>query len=227
MRGARRSPRSRAGTFLVLVGIVGILTTTFVAGVWTGRNWGVVMGGVKPERPTEPAKGRASAERPRPAGALPPLTFYHELTAPLTAPPPPPKVTKPRPPDLLKREPAPEIKRDVATDRAPPADPALYAETPARETPTASEAAAARPEAPAAGASFTVQVAAYNARPPADALRAMLAAAGHDARVIEASTPGGVRYRVQVGAFATRQAAQDIAARLTAERSLPTFVTSR
>jgi len=33
MRGARRSPRSRAGTFLVLVGIVGILTTTFVAGV--------------------------------------------------------------------------------------------------------------------------------------------------------------------------------------------------
>ena len=51
MRGARRSPRGRAGTFLVLVGIVGILTTTFVAGVWTGRNWGVVLGGVKPARP--------------------------------------------------------------------------------------------------------------------------------------------------------------------------------
>jgi len=226
MRGARRSPRGRAGTFLVLVGIVGILTTTFVAGVWTGRNWGVVLGGVKPERPGEPAKGRASAERPRPAGTLPPLTFYHELTAPLTAPPPLPKATRPRPPDLLKREPAAEVKRDAAADPAPHADPALHAETPAREPPPASEAAT-RPEAPTAGASFTVQVAAYNARPPADALRAMLSAAGHDARVIEAPTPGGVRYRVQVGAFATRQAAQDIAARLTAERSLPTFVTSR
>jgi cell division protein FtsN len=227
MRGGRRSPRSRAGTFLVLVGIVGILTTTFVAGLWTGRNWGVVMGGVKPERAAEAAKARAAAERPRPPGALPPLTFYHELTAPLTAPPPSPKATKPRPPDLLRREPATEVKREAAADPAPHADAAPHAETPAREAPTASEAAAARPDAPAAGASFTVQVAAYNARPPADALRAMLAAAGHDARVIEASTPGGVRYRVQVGAFPTRQAAQDIAARLAAERSLSAFVTSR
>jgi cell division protein FtsN len=36
-----------------------------------------------------------------------------------------------------------------------------------------------------------------------------------------------VRYRVQVGAFPTREAAQDTAARLTAERSLSTFVTTR
>jgi len=72
-----------------------------------------------------------------------------------------------------------------------------------------------------------VQVAAYNARPPAEALRTTLAASGHDARVVEAATSTGVRYRVQVGSFSTRQAAQDAAARIGAERALATFVTTR
>jgi hypothetical protein len=36
-----------------------------------------------------------------------------------------------------------------------------------------------------------------------------------------------MKYRVQVGAFATRPAAQDAAARLSAERSLAAFVTTR
>ncbi|HET7342834.1 MAG TPA: SPOR domain-containing protein, partial [Methylomirabilota bacterium] len=65
------------------------------------------------------------------------------------------------------------------------------------------------------------------ARSQAEALRATLAAAGHDAHVVEAVTGTGVRYRVQVGAFPSRQAAQDAAGRLTAERSLSTFVTTR
>jgi cell division septation protein DedD len=215
----RRPHRRRAGTFLVLVGIAGILTTTFVAGVWTGRNWPVLGGGVKPGPSVDPARGRVSADRLRPAGTLPSLTFYQELTAPLTAPPPPAKATKPRPPDLIKREPLVEARRDGATEAPPRVESAARSDTP-------SDAPAAA-DAPTAGAGFTVQVGAYNARPPADALRAMLAAAGHDARVIEAATPSGIRYRVQVGAFPTRQAAQDTAARLTAERSLSTFVTTR
>jgi cell division protein FtsN len=72
-------------------------------------------------------------------------------------------------------------------------------------------------------ARFTIQVGAYRVRPPADALRATLAAAGHDARVVETEAPSGVRFRVQIGDFASRDAARDAASRLTG----PTFVTTR
>ena len=72
-------------------------------------------------------------------------------------------------------------------------------------------------------ARFTIQVGAYRLRPPADALRATLVAAGHDARVVDNEAPNGVRFRVQIGDFASRDAARDAAARLTG----PTFVTTR
>ena len=42
---ARRGGRgSRTGTFLVLVGIAGVLTATFLVGVWTGHNWPSFVG---------------------------------------------------------------------------------------------------------------------------------------------------------------------------------------
>jgi len=216
---AARRRGSRTGTFLVLSGIAGVLTATFLAGVWTGHNWPVLIGRAKAPA-TEPAAGkRGVAERPKPADALPALTFYDELKAPLTAPPPlPPRARPARPPEPARREIAPESP-SAAADVAParPA-PALLARVEPIEPPAASDGTGAR---------FTIQVAAYNARTPADALRATLAAAGHDARVVEAVTPGGVRYRVQVGAFVTRPAAQDAAVRLSSERSLATFVTTR
>jgi cell division protein FtsN len=204
MRGRQRGG-SRTGTFLVLVGIVGMLVATFVAGLWTGRNWPVIVGDPKSPAAVEtpPAKARSVGERPRPAEPLPALTFYQDLKAPLTAPPPPPKPVKVRPPELRREEPA-------------------KAEAPSVPRPeSALPPAAAEP-----GARFTVQVAAYNVKPLAEALRSTLAAAGHDARVVETEPGGGVRYRVQVGAFLTREAARDAAARLAAERSLPTFVTT-
>jgi len=85
----------------------------------------------------------------------------------------------------------------------------------------------ALPPASGAGERFTVQVAAYSARALAETLRATLAAAGHDARVVEAASGSGVRYRVQVGTFSTREAAREAALRLADERSQPTFVTTR
>jgi cell division protein FtsN len=207
-RGRQRS--SRTGTFLVLAGILGVLSVTFVAGVWTGHNWPVLTGSPKPPAATEPAPSRrAAVERPRAADTLPALTFYHELTAPLTAPPPAPKPGKTaRPPEAKRPEPG-------KTDPASPAPAA--AAVPRAELPPAAEA----------GARFTVQVAAYNARQPADALRTTLAAAGHEARVVEADAGTGVRYRVQVGTFSSREAAREAAVRLAAERSLSTFVTTR
>jgi cell division protein FtsN len=200
-----RHGTSRTGTFLVVVGIVGVLSATFVAGLWTGRNWPVIVG--EPQSPVAAAqaaaRGRPTAERPRPAEPMPALTFYQDLKAPLTAPPPPPRPARARPPEPKREEPPrPEL---AAAPRAAPVPP------PAAET----------------GTGFTVQVAAYNARPLAEALRTTLAAAGHDARVVEADAGRGVRYRVQVGAFPTRAAAQEAAARLASERALPTFVTTR
>jgi cell division protein FtsN len=227
MRGRRGG--SRTGTFLVLVGIVGVLSATFVAGLWTGRNWPVIVGNPRspaaPETPT--AKSRATGERPRPAETLPALTFYQDLKAPLTAPPPPPKPARPRPAETKREEPAP-------TREAPP--PTREAPLPTREAPLRVEAPpagrpeptlppAALPPAAASGSRFTVQVAAYNVKPLAEALRSTLAAAGHDARVVESQ--GGIRYRVQVGTFPTREAAREVAARLAAERAQPTFVTTR
>jgi cell division protein FtsN len=202
-RGRQRG-NSRTGTFLVLIGIVGVLSATFVAGLWTGRNWPVLVGNSRSSAAVEtpPVKGRAAVDRPRPAEPLPTLTFYQDLKAPLTAPPPPPRPAKTVRPPELKRE---------MPERAEAPSPA-------------------RPELPPtgeAGARFTVQVAAYNVKPLAEALRTTLAAAGHDARVVEGDQGGGVRYRVQVGAFPTREAAREAAARLAAERSLSTFVTTR
>jgi len=207
MRG--RQQGSRTGTFLVLAGIVGVLSATFIAGVWTGRNWPVITGSPRSPVAAEPAAPRrvAADRAPRAPDTMPALTFYQDLTAPLTAPPPPskPAVRPPRPAEPRREEAA-------RAEAAPP------------------PAAAPRIELPAAGESsgrFTVQVAAYNTRPPAEALRATLATAGHAARILESESGSGVRYRVQVGSFPTRETAREVAARLAAERAQPTFVTTR
>ena len=201
MRGRRNG--SRTGTFLVLAGIAGVLSATFIAGVWTGHHWPVIVGDPKAPGPVEPGPaGRRSVERPRPAETLPALTFYHELTAPLTAPPPPKRPRAARPAQPRRQE------LDIGDGPG----------------------ATARGELPAApedGARFTIQVAAYTARALAETLRATLAAAGHDARVVETKSGRSVRYRVHVGTFSTREAAREAALRLAAERSQPAFVTTR
>jgi cell division protein FtsN len=215
MPRVRRQRSGRTGTVLVLSGVIGVLAVTFVAGVWTGRHWPLLSGsgGARATPSETPAGRRAAGERPKQAEPLPTLTFYQELTAPLTAPPPVPKPARPARP--------PEPRREAEKPEAAPA-PVL----PPSSTTTVTLPAPSAP-VPAAGAGFTIQVGAYNARTPAETLRATLAAAGHDARIVEAGTPAGVRYRVQVGSFPTREAAKDTATRLAAERSLPAFVTAR
>ena len=85
---ARRKGGGRAGSFLLVVGCLAVLGGTFALGVMAGRHW--------PGSPA--AKSEAGArtlrEKDRDRGArapepTPTLTFYQELTAPLTAPPPP------------------------------------------------------------------------------------------------------------------------------------------
>jgi hypothetical protein len=260
-RGHKSSGTAR---LLVLVGILTVLGVTFVAGVYAGRIW-AARSLVVTTRALEPEGVRRGSGRGvrAPETPGPQLTFYQELTAPLTAPPPPPKPAKTSPPPLVAVAPPAAAAAPPAALVPPPAPvtvppPALAAPAPAvaqrpgeqadtlaamvtagAPTSVARDAAAPalnRPPtdqaglaAPATtgGVRYTVQVAAYRVRPPADALRDALAAAGHDARVVEADAKGVV-YRVQVGEFATREAARTGAARLTGERSTVTpFVTTR
>jgi DedD protein len=203
VRSRGRHGGSRMATGLFLTGCLAVLGGTFVLGVIAGRLW--------PRSPAGPSETAAKAARDasparaldrtgRPVEPAPTLTFYHELTAPLTAPPPA------RPP------------KPARADRADKAE----AAAPKPERGTLPE-----PPAPAAGSAFTVQVAAYKAKEPADALRARLSAVGLDAYVIQIDVTSGARFRVRVGSFATREAAQQVADRIGREQSLSAFVTSR
>jgi len=218
-----RPSGSRFGTFLVLAGIGGVLTITFVAGVWTGRHWPLLTAPATPPPSVDVATGKRVPEDRKAAApsALPALTFYQELKAPLTAPPPAPKPTKTtRPPDLAIAPPS-NSTGTPATAQTPKSEPAALPESARAATVPASSTTDKATR-------FTLQVGAYNARQPADTLRAMLAASGHDARVVEAAdTRGAIRYRVQVGVFDSREAAQEAKARLATERALSSFVTTR
>jgi cell division protein FtsN len=200
LRGGPMASRSRRGgggmsTFFVAVGGLAILGATFVLGLMVGRFW--------PGLPPVPSAAVAKAPRERVreretrAPETPPrLTFYEELTAPLTAPP--------------------------AARPAKPRAETARAEATKPEPPKADKAEALAPPAPGR---FTVQVGAYKAREPAEALRARLAAAGHDAYVAEMDV--AVRFRVRVGAYATREAAREAAVRIAAGRAFSTYVTAR
>jgi cell division protein FtsN len=148
----------------------------------------------------EPARRVLGRGAKSPEPPAPQLTFYRELTAPLTPPPPPPKPARPAPP-LVTTPPV-----SAAVSQRPGEQAELLGAT---TTPRTAGTTAPR---------FTVQVASYRVRPQAEALRDSLASAGHDARVVEADAHGPV-YRVQVGEFPTREAARALAARLTGERS--------
>jgi cell division protein FtsN len=202
MTGRGRRQPSRLASLLFVVGCLAVLGTTFMLGVMAGRFW--------PREPSAPtstlAKGskEAAAARlggdrsARPTEPAPTLTFYQDLTAPLTSPPPPAKPTRSARADKSDKPDA--TRRPEAT---PPA------------------------ELPKAGSGFTVQVGAFKAKEPADAMRAKLAAAGLEAYVAQLEAPSGVRFRVRVGSFATRSAAQEIADRVGRERALPAYVTTQ
>lgn len=235
MRRQAGKSSGAAGLF-VLLGILTILGVTFAAGTYAGRIWATRPHTVAATVPAEREAGRrgVDARASRIPEVAPRLTFYQELTAPLTAPPPPLKPPKTSPPPLGAGAAARVAAEKHVADKHASA-PRSDAEKALPEPSVGRGGATAisnRPPTPQAGLAalattaatrFTIQVAAYRARPPADALRTTLTAAGHDARVVETDAPNGVRFRVQIGDFASRDAARDAAARLSGS----TFVTTR
>jgi cell division septation protein DedD len=96
----------------------------------------------------------------------------------------------------------------AATPPAPPRrmTPATAAQQSAPPSPTPPRTSSAQP----AARQYTVQVAAYSSKPAAEELRARLATQGFDARVVGTSAP----YRVRVGRYDTREAAEGMAQRM-------------
>jgi len=70
-------------------------------------------------------------------------------------------------------------------------------------------------------------VGAFGQREQAEAIRARLAAAGHDAFVADLDAPAATRFRVRIGSYASRDEARRAAERLTATERLSTYVTLR
>ncbi len=205
MADSRRRPPgpSRLGSMLVAVGCLGVLGATFMVGFYTGRYWTrSALLASAPEGSSAAAENTPRASRrPAPARPTPALTFYEELTAPLSPAAPLVKAApaEPRRPAGRAPSPAPrQEERAVRADRRPN-------ETPSRQTEPAA----------VAGSRFTVQIAAYSARASAEALRNSINASGHEAYVTETNgPPGAPRYRVRIGSYPSREAAVAAAARL-------------
>ncbi len=183
--------------------------------------------GLVPHKTTAEASSRADRAAKTTTPAAPVLTFYHDLTAPLTPLPRPAKPTSSTPPPATPTasaspKPAPVV---VATPPPSGASPAPRRDAPVDASP-GGDAELRREAADPNGRRFTIQVGAYRTRETADALRTRLEGSGQDVYITESDGPEGVRYRVRVGAFATQEAARAAAARLAAER-IPTYVTTR
>lgn len=225
---------------LLALGCLTVLGVTFTAGIFAGRQWTQVLPSIGARPGHDPRRDTKVGERKPPAPA-PVLTFYQELTAPLTAPPPRPKPTKPVEPAAKPAQVA--VKSAEAPKATPVSGPAPAdrqavqkigetdgATTDVARPPTAnSDHAAPSPAiqpAPVTSNRYTVQVGAFKTREQAEAFRTRLATAGHDAYVADLEGTAGARFRVRVGTFTSRDDARHVAERLAAER-FATYVTLR
>lgn len=217
-------------SLLVLLGAVVVLGATFGTGVLAGRYWSradVLARSTSAEATPDGSREGSGTARSRAAGTptasqeiTPALTFYQELKAPLEAAitwtrQDPAKSSKAAKPDAT----SPRVKPD-------PSSPGGGA-TEGRASPPAGAPSPTELSGGGIAPRFTVQVAAYRTRAQADALREKLAARGIEADVTEAATSGGTRYRVRVGSYPTRAAAQAAAARLVRDARVEVFVATR
>ena len=152
--------------------------------------------------------------------SAPPTSAPPASAPPVSAPPvsAPPISTPPKP----GRSPV----STMPTPVTPPRRPAPAPSSVARPAPSRRESAAAPPVAPApratkalSGSMYTIQLAAYDTRPPAEALVRKLATRGVKARVSGAAKP----FRVRLDFYRTRQEATNVVSALKA-RGIVGFV---
>ncbi|MBI2217881.1 MAG: SPOR domain-containing protein [Candidatus Rokubacteria bacterium] len=248
VRGGKRGGGGRVGAMLVLVGLVGVLGGTFGLGFLTGRHWPRVQVMLALARPTArthtldvpspPAssgpkahsdKAGSSTETTgaREATGPPRLTFYQELTAPLSDIMGGPDMA----PQTPQRSHAPRGTRGAA--RAADSVSEFVGGVEGASNPPERDATRESAESRAldhgargdgAGQRFMIQVAAYGTPSQAQALRGRLAAKGLDAAVSEVATSSGTRWRVRVGTYTSRDDARAAAERLATQMRVDPMV---
>ena len=98
----------------------------------------------------------------------------------------------------------------------------------ATEAQRPAQRAAVTPVKAASAEDFSVQVGSFGSAGQAERLRTNLAQKGYPVRVQPAAVPGqGLRYRVRVGNFAERTAADQTAHHLTAQEQVPAIVAGK
>jgi cell division septation protein DedD len=184
----------------IVVGALVILGVVFVLGLNVGKQIGMRQAEVA----VAPGDLEALDRAPPPAPAPKDLTFHEKLTNATPAPPPPAETA------AAPAAPAP-------SPPATPSPPAAAAPSPEARPP--SFATSPPPDQP-----WTVQLAAAQDRAEAERTAARFAAL--NPRIEEADVPGKGRfYRVRVGAFDTREAAERYLRDVARETGAKGFVT--
>lgn len=161
--------------------------------------------------PVEPETSAPAVESAPARADEPSLTFYKELPA------------APKAPAVAPREPAAARAGEPAAREA-----RLESLAAARVAQSTPPAAAPTPAAAPSGAPdlFTVQVSSFQERGRADGLVEQLRAKSFAAYTMPSEVPGkGTWYRVRVGQFTTREAAEAVAAKLRSAQGMSAYVT--
>jgi DedD protein len=226
----------------LLIGALVVLGAVFVLGVVVGKK----LAGSEETRQADDILSALDrkAEQPTPAAGEVPLTFQDELTkkhpdAPSTAEPARPP--EPKPALLRPAETAatPEVE---VPDKAAPSAPgelpvgagkvtqaAVATRAAQREADLKDAFARAAPARPPSGAvtggDFTLQLSATQSRAEADRFAAKLRDRGYAPYIVKAEVPGrGTWYRVRMGSFPTKDAAQRYLSDFKRETQLPAYL---
>jgi cell division protein FtsN len=214
------SDRKRRTSGLVLnpvqvglaVGFIAVaLLIVFGVGVIIGM-WYQASGHMSTYADAMPAAGERAVAAGDSGHHVPDVTFYSTLTESESVPVPLP----PSPAASREAQEAP------GSSTLLPPEPAMGDTQPPAQAPPHT---AALPSAPPAGPRYSVQVGSFRAAEQAETLRQHLARKGYDVRVRLSMVPGqGAWYRVRVGQFATRVAAEGAAQRLHSQERIPVMV---
>jgi len=236
-----RTRKQPVGIFVII--LISAVSMSFALGLLSGwmlfkqpRKGGkgqaqVALDGMKGGSATlTPSSPLPNPESAAAKGAEPPLTFYetlpkggkavigsglnpkkndeHQAPKPATVVAPPSQQSAAHPPAV----PAAAVKPDDRKDQAPAAEP--LKKPPVTEQPKTAPATAPAPARNEQNAKYCVQIASFQDRKEAEAIRSKMAGKGFSVYVVESKIKDkGTWYRVRAGRHLTQQAAGDLAAK--------------
>jgi cell division protein FtsN len=199
------------------VGFIAVaLLIVFGLGVIIGM-WYQASGHISTYADAMPAAEERPPVAPDSDNISPEVTFYSTLTTSEPAP-----LLSPLPTSGEAQK-APANPTHRATP--PPAVPPMMPSSPASATAVTPPSSDAAPKSSPAEPLYSVQVGSFRVAEQAETLRQRLVRKGYDVRVRLSMVPGqGAWYRVRVGQFSTRAAAEGVARRLHSQERIPVMV---